>query len=65
MNGTTFWAYSLRRPPEGADLLDDLPLSESSLQCAGSAEAGDVFVACFLTDAVPAQCTLRALDLRH
>jgi hypothetical protein len=121
MNGTTFWAYSLWRAPDGADLRDDVPLSESYLQCAGSAEAltielrqldeegtphqwvvgkpgeapsgpptavirwddgkhsttvhphevftaaeaGDVFVAYFLTDAVPAQCTLRALDVRR
>lgn len=121
MNGTSFWAYSLWRAPEGADLLDDIPLSESYLQCAGSAEAltievraldeegvphqwvvgkpgevpggsptevvrwddgrysttvhanevftaaeaGDVVVSYFLTDAVPAQCTLRALDLRR
>lgn len=119
MNGTSFWAYSLWRAPEGADLLDDIPLSESYLQCAGSAEAltievraldeegvphqwvvgkpgevpggsptevvrwddgrysttvhanevftaaeaGDVVVAYFLTDAVPPQCTLRPLDL--
>lgn len=119
MNGTSFWAYSLWRAPEGADLLDDIPLSESYLQCAGSAEAltievraldeegvphqwvvgkpgevpggsptevvrwddgrysttvhpsevftaaeaGDVVVAYFLTDAVPLQCTLRPLDL--
>lgn len=121
MNGTSFWAYSLWRAPEGSDLFDDIPLSESYLQCAGSAaaltievreldaegvprqwvvgrpgetpsgpptevvrwddgrhsttvhphevftaaEAGDVFVAYFLTDAVPAQCTLRPLDLRR
>lgn len=121
MNGTSFWAYSLWRAPEGADLFNDIPLSDSHLQCAGSAEAltievralddegvphqwvvgkpgampsgsptevvrwddgrysttvhanevftaaeaGDVVVAYFLTDAVPAQCTLRPLDLRR
>lgn len=39
MNGTSMWAYSLWRAPEGSDLLDDIPLSEEYLQSAGSAEA--------------------------
>lgn len=39
MNGTSFWAYGLWRAPEGSDLDRDIPLSESYLQCAGSAEA--------------------------
>lgn len=39
MDGTTFWAWSLWRAPEGADLLEALPLSDEYLQCAGSAEA--------------------------
>lgn len=39
MNGTTFWAWSLWRAPEGANLLESLPFSEEYLQCAGSAEA--------------------------
>ena len=30
-----------------------------------AAEAGDVFVAYFLTDTVPTHCTLRALELRR
>lgn len=39
MNGMTFWAWSLWRAPEGADLLASLPFSEDYLQCAGSADA--------------------------
>ena len=39
MNGTSKWAYSLWRVPEGADLLEDIPFSDEYLQCAGSAEA--------------------------
>lgn len=39
MNGTSFWAWSLWRAPEGADLLEDIPLSDEYLQCAGTAEA--------------------------
>ncbi len=39
MDGTSFWAFSLWRAPEGANLLDKLPLSENYIQCAGSAEA--------------------------
>lgn len=39
MNGTSKWAYSLWRAPEGADLLQDIPFSDEYLQCAGSAEA--------------------------
>lgn len=39
MNGTTFWAYSLWRAPEGPDLLDDIPLSDKYPQSAGSVDA--------------------------
>ena len=39
MNGTSKWAYSLWRAPEGADLLEDIPFSDEYLQCAGSVEA--------------------------
>lgn len=39
MNGTSFWAYSLWRAPEGSDLLDDIPLSDEYVQAAGSADA--------------------------
>ena len=39
MDGTSFWAYSIWRAPEGADLLEDIPFSEDYIQCAGSAEA--------------------------
>lgn len=39
LNGTSFWAYSLWRAPEGANLLREIPFSENYLQCAGSAEA--------------------------
>lgn len=39
MNGSSFWAYSLWRAPEGADLLDSIPFSEEYMQCAGTADA--------------------------
>lgn len=39
MNGSSFWAYSLWRAPEDANLLADIPLSDEYIQCAGSAEA--------------------------
>ena len=39
MNGKSFWAFSMWRAPEGADLLDRIPFSEDYIQCAGSAEA--------------------------
>lgn len=39
MNGTSFWAWSLWRAPEDADLLEDIPLSDEYMQCAGSAQA--------------------------
>lgn len=39
MNGASFWAWSLWRAPEDADLLEDIPLSDEYMQCAGSSEA--------------------------
>lgn len=39
MNGTSFWAWSLWRAPEDADLLDRIPLSDEYMQCAGTADA--------------------------
>ena len=39
MNGSSFWAYSLWRAPEGADLLESIPFSEEYMQCAGTADA--------------------------
>lgn len=39
MNGTSFWAWSLWRAPEGADLLESIPFSEEYMQCAGTAKA--------------------------
>ncbi len=39
MNASTFWAYSLWRAPEGADLLDSIPFNDEYIQCAGTAEA--------------------------
>lgn len=39
LNGMSSWGYSMWRAPEGADLLDDIPLSDEYLQSAGSADA--------------------------
>ncbi|MCI1018624.1 hypothetical protein HWD99_08320 [Microbacterium sp. C5A9] len=39
MNGSSFWAWSLWRAPEGADLLDSIPTSSEYIQCAGTADA--------------------------
>ncbi|MCZ0708501.1 hypothetical protein OYT00_00655 [Microbacterium paraoxydans] len=39
LNGSSTWAWSLWRAPEGADLLDSIPFSEEYIQCAGTAEA--------------------------
>ncbi|MFI5427519.1 DUF6357 family protein [Aeromicrobium sp. UC242_57] len=44
MNGTSFWAYSLWRAPDDADLLADIPLSDEYVQCAGTAAAMTVEV---------------------
>lgn len=55
MNGASFWAYSLWRAPEGADLLEDIPLSDEYLQSAGSAEALTVEVRVLDDDGVAHQ----------
>lgn len=39
MDGSSFWAWSLWRAPEGADLLDSIPTSAEYMQCAGTADA--------------------------
>ena len=39
LNGSSFWAWSLWRAPEGADLLDSIPFSDEYMQCAGTADA--------------------------
>ena len=39
LNGTSSWGYSLWRAPEGANLRQDIPLSDVYLQSAGTAEA--------------------------
>jgi hypothetical protein len=46
LDGASTWAYSLWRAPEGADLLDRVPLSGEYMQCAGTAEALTVEVRC-------------------
>ena len=58
MNGSSFWAYSLWRAPEGADLLDDIPLSDEYMQCAGSAEALTIEVRTLDADGTPHQYTV-------
>uniref|UniRef100_UPI00261400D6 hypothetical protein n=1 Tax=Microbacterium sp. TaxID=51671 RepID=UPI00261400D6 len=55
MNGTSFWAYSLWRAPEGSDLLDDIPLSDEYLQSAGSADALTIEVRVLGDDGEPHQ----------
>ncbi|GAA3599104.1 hypothetical protein GCM10022198_24180 [Klugiella xanthotipulae] len=44
LDGSSAWSYSLWRTPEGADLLEDIPLSETYMQCAGAAAAMTVEV---------------------
>lgn len=39
MDGSSFWAWSLWRAPEGADLLESIPFNDEYMQCAGTAEA--------------------------
>lgn len=58
MNGSSFWAYSLWRAPADADLLDDIPLSEKYIQCAGSAEALTIEVRVVDEDGVARQYTV-------
>lgn len=55
MNGTSLWAWSLWRAPEGADLLDSLPTSAEYMQCAGTAEALAIEVRYLDPDGTPHQ----------
>lgn len=58
MNGTSFWAYSLWRAPEDANLLEDIPMSDEYLQSAGSAEALTVELRVVGDDGVAHQYTV-------
>ena len=58
MNASSFWAYSLWRAPEGADLLDSMPFSEQYMQCAGTAEALTIEVRFLDPDGTPHQYTV-------
>lgn len=58
MNGSSFWAYSLWRAPDGADLLADIPLSEDYLQSAGTADAMTVEVRVVDADGTAHQFTV-------
>lgn len=58
LNGTSFWAYSLWRAPEGSDMLDDIPVSDEYLQCAGSAEALTIEMRVLDDDGTPHQYTV-------
>ncbi len=44
MDGTSFWALSLWRAPDGANLRASLPRSDEYIQCAGDAEGVTVEV---------------------
>ncbi|WP_314428395.1 hypothetical protein [uncultured Microbacterium sp.] len=55
MNGSSFWAWSLWRAPEGANLLDSIPLSREYMQCAGTADALAVEVRHLDPDGTPHQ----------
>lgn len=55
MNGTSFWAWSLWRAPEGADLLEDIPSSDEYMQCAGTADALALEVRRIEADGTPHQ----------
>lgn len=58
MNGSSFWAYSLWRAPEGADLLDSIPFNDEYMQCAGTAEALTIEVRYLDPDGTPHQYTI-------
>lgn len=58
MDGTTFWALSLWRAPEGANLRASLPPSENYIQCAGGPEAVTVEVRVVDTFGTPKQYTV-------
>jgi hypothetical protein len=55
MNGSSFWAYSLWRAPEGAGLLDDIPVSDEYVQSAGASDALTVEVRVVGDDGVARQ----------
>lgn len=58
MNASSFWAYSLWRAPEGADLLQSIPFSDEYMQCAGTAEALTIEVRYVDPDGTPHQYTV-------
>ena len=58
LNGTSSWAYSLWRAPEGANLLHAVPLSDEYMQCAGTAEALTIEVRFLDPDGTPHQYTV-------
>lgn len=58
MNASSFWAYSLWRAPEGADLLQSIPFSDEYMQCAGTAEALTIEVRYVGPDGTPHQYTV-------
>ncbi|WP_431075446.1 hypothetical protein [Microbacterium phyllosphaerae] len=55
MNGSSTWAWSLWRAPEGANLLADIPFSEEYMQCAGTADALALEVRRIEADGTPHQ----------
>jgi hypothetical protein len=58
MNGASFWAYSIWRAPEGANLVEEIPFSEDYIQCAGSAEAMTIELRMRGTDGASHQYTV-------
>lgn len=62
LDGSSVWAYSLWKAPEGADLLDDIPLSDDYLQSAGAAEAMTIEMRVVDADGVANQYTVGKPD---
>ena len=62
LNGSSFWAWSLWRAPEGADLLESIPFSDEYMQCAGTAEALTIEVRYLEPDGTPHQYTIGRPD---
>ncbi|KQR48123.1 hypothetical protein ASF87_04140 [Microbacterium sp. Leaf161] len=62
MNGMSTWAWSLWRAPEGADLLESIPLSGKYMQCAGAADALTIEVRRLDTDGTAHQYTIGKPD---
>ncbi|MCO7204019.1 hypothetical protein NH287_11030 [Microbacterium sp. CnD16-F] len=58
MDGTSFWALSLWRAPEGANLRASLPPAENYIQCAGDAAGVTVEVRSVDTFGAAHQCTV-------